>query len=150
MGRRIELKAVVNDLCQSFSTRNNDFKGYWAVGQLYKAALDNDVTHIQIDILGNNVIPNCPSLNDIATTYKDRINQQLTSRGIKRAWVAKAKIEYWFETEINQKLHNGFGAGNPFISQLSIESDMGKIYSGKFGGRCRLHNQNNEVRRLGF
>ena len=149
MGRRIELKAVVNDLCQSFSSRNNDFNGYWSMGQLYGAALDNGVTHILIDILGNNVNPSHPSLNCIPATYRDRINKQLASRGINKAWVLNANIEYWFETEANNKFHSGFGIGQPFMGQLSIESDMGKIYSGKFGGRCKPHDPTKETRRVG-
>ncbi|NVJ61071.1 MAG: hypothetical protein HWE27_11820 [Gammaproteobacteria bacterium] len=150
MGRRIELKAVVNDLCQSFSSRNNDFKGYWAVGQLYSVALGNGVDNIKVDIIGNKVEPNHSSIIGIVETYKKRIFRQLSSRGIAERWVASANVEYWFETEVNRKFHSEFGVGKPYIGQLTIETDLGRLYLGWFGGRSRPHDPNIEIRRVGF
>jgi hypothetical protein len=150
MGRRTELKSVVNDLCQSLASRNNDFNGYWSPGQIYSAALDNRTNYIQINILGNIIEPSHPTLCEMAKMYKEKVFGQLKRRGLDSSWVEKVQLDYWFETEIDNKLHSGFGIGKPFIGQLTMQTDMGKIYSGKFGGYCKVHDPCVEVRRCGF
>lgn len=150
MGRRLELKAIVNDLTLSLGTRNNDFQGYWALGQLYSAALDTGVQHVHIDIFKASVEPDTFNINGIANTYKERILRQLKSRKMDYSWVVNAFIDYWFETEIDKSIHSDFGVGKPYIGQLTIYSDLGKSYSRKFGGYCKPHDPSIEKRRVGF
>lgn len=47
MARRIELQGIANALNKSFVSRNNDFRGYWAIGQLKLFAIYNNLTTMQ-------------------------------------------------------------------------------------------------------
>ena len=150
MGRRIEFKAVLNDLAQSLGTRNNDYLGYWAPGQLYKLALDLGVSNIVVDIFENQVIPASEHFDKLAVAYKQKILTNITTRGMNASWVSGAWIEYQFETEINTKYHSSFGVGEPYLGQLTIRSDLGKEYTGGFGGYCKPHNPKQEKRSTRF
>lgn len=132
------------------ATRNNDFQGYWALGQLYSAALDIGVQYVHVDIFNGLVEPEKLNINGIVSTYKERIFRQLKSRKMNYSWVVNASIEYWFEAEIDKSIHRNFGVGKPFIGQLTIYSDLGKSYSGRFGGYCNPHDPSSETQRVGF
>ncbi len=143
MGRRLELEAIVNDLTQSMASRNNDYRGYWAVGQLYNAALSSGVNHIHIDVFNDLVEPLSEEITDIPHTYKTRILRQVKSRKMNQSWIVKASIDYWFETEVDY-------IGAPYIGLISIHSDVGKHYTGRFGGYCKPHDPKKEGRRRTF
>lgn len=50
MARRIELQGIANALNGSFISRNNDFEGYWAIGQLKSLATNNSLSSITFSL----------------------------------------------------------------------------------------------------
>ncbi len=44
MARRVELRGIANALNESFVSRNNDFKGFWTIGQLKLLAINNNLS----------------------------------------------------------------------------------------------------------
>jgi len=51
MALRRELKGIANAINESFINRNNDFKGYWTIGQLKSLALDNGITSMTFPLM---------------------------------------------------------------------------------------------------
>lgn len=50
MARRIELRGIANALNESFVSRNNDFRGYWTIGQLKSFAIDNGLSSMEFSL----------------------------------------------------------------------------------------------------
>lgn len=56
MARRRELLDIARGISSSFNSRNNDYKGYWTLGVLYKFVSTNNIESLEFDIL-NSVTP---------------------------------------------------------------------------------------------
>jgi len=150
MGRHKELKSVANDLIQSLNSRNNDYLGYWATGQLCGLAKDHSVSHVRIDVLNNEMEPYSEHFKEIFNVYREKVEKQIEARKLKINWVSSFILEYKFEQEEDKSLHRWVGVGKPYIISVLMESDLGRSYKGRVGGYCRLHDAKREQRRNGF
>jgi hypothetical protein len=68
MARRKQLKGVAGNLAQWCLSRNFDHQGYWAVGQLYAHAEDNNSDEVVIELV-NDFVPN----EAVGTKFSDAI-----------------------------------------------------------------------------
>ena len=150
MRRHKELSSVVNDLTQSLNSRNNDYLGYWATGQLHKLAKDKDTFKINIDVLNNEMKPYTEHFKNIIEIYRLKLEKQLKARKLKLKWVYSFKLEFCFEQEKNEKLHHWVGTGKPYVINVSLESDLGHVYEASAGAYSRPHDSNLETKRNGF
>ncbi len=140
----------MNDLTQSLNSRNNDYLGYWATGQLYKLAKDNGVLHVKIDVLSGELEPYSEHMKNLVDTYRDKLNKQLEARKINNDKISSFILDFDFEQEHDPILHRWVIPGNPYTLSVSITSKLGHIYYGKAGGYCKPHDKNKEHRRSGF
>lgn len=60
MARRTEFKGITHSLNGSFVSRNNEFGGYWAMGQLKSFASEKRLTSLTFTLRGVNIPPMCP------------------------------------------------------------------------------------------
>ncbi len=150
MGRRRELNSIATDIAQSLSSRNNDYLGYWATGQLHKLAKDNDSDRVRIDVLNKNMEPYTEHFRNIFDVYFEVLKKQLNARKLKMNWVSKFILEFYFEQERNETVHRYIGIGFPYTLNVLIESDLGAVHKLRVGGYCRPHDPNREERRSGF
>lgn len=54
---RNALKSIAAGVLGSFVSRNNDFNGYWAIGQLYSIALRSPARTVSISLTGDSGVP---------------------------------------------------------------------------------------------
>jgi len=150
MGSRKEIGALVNDLTQSLNSRNNDYLGYWATGQLYKLAKDNDLLHVKIDVLTGEIVPFSEHIKNIVDTYREKLEKQLIARKLNQNTVSAFILEFDFEQRKDPNLHFWSSPGKPYVLSVSVISNLGHIYNGRAGGYCSPHDKTKEQRRNGF
>ena len=150
MPNRSEIKGIVNDIILSLNSRNNDYLGYWATGQLYKMAQENNTKKVTVNLLNKTINPYNKYFIGILDVYTEKFNKNINPRNIIIESFKEVTIEYNFEQELNKKIHKYIGTGKPYTIKLSVETEFGGTYSRTVGGYCQPHNPNKESRRNGF
>lgn len=147
MARRIELQGIVNALNESSISRNNDFRGYWAIGQLKLFAIDNGLTAVEFSL----TLPktdSCFSLeNYIVRHYVNMLGELLRKQRIPEIWVREVSITIDFKVNAKHvQLHEYPASGEPFQCCCQIIDDVGRRYCSIIYGRCRPHSAERELK----
>jgi hypothetical protein len=151
MARRKQLKGIAGNLAQWVLSRNFDYNGYWAVGQLYADAGANETDEVTL-----NLVENFVSNDAVGVKFSEAIlllssifNRDIKSLKIPDWWV---KVVFKFNTEYQHKYHCWGSAlgGKPFMCVVIVVTDQGKKYSKKLGCNVWVHNPKKELRRYGF
>jgi len=151
MARRKQLKGIAQNLAQWCLSRNFDYEGYWAVGKLYLYCKDNDQTEIEICVLDEWEKSGPAKFSLLGETLFEVVKRDLKSNSISRSWVRRINVTYKFEQEYQGKFHfYGSMIGKPFICNVEITTDLGRVYSGETGANCWVHNPKKECRRVSF
>lgn len=154
MARRKQLKGVAGNLLQWSLSRNFDCNGYWAVGQLYAYAEENNTNELVIELV-NNYVPN----EVVGIKFSEAFNlllrcfqRDLESLKIPDWWVKNAKIIFTFDTEYQNKYHFWASAlgGKPAMCKVIIITDQDRTYTKESGCNVWVHNPKKEDRRYGF
>jgi len=151
MPRRREFKGIVKNLAELLSGRNNDYNGYWTVGQLSLLAQEHEVDSITLDLI------NCKSdigltvIDDMCQSMKSEMNRMLDAHKVPKEWVKSVSVEFSFNQEYQEKYHYWRSAlGNPYLVQVAIETDLGYINEATQGGNVKPHDPSKEQRRGSF
>jgi hypothetical protein len=151
MPRRRELKGITNNFAKSLNQRNNDFLGYWAVGQFCSIAQENDVDLIKLDLVNFKSNLNLPSLVPMCQVMRTNLNRIFDAKKIPEKWIQAISAEFRFNQEYEKKYHYWrSGLGEHYLVQLKIETDLGYVNSATEGGNVRPHDPKKEQRRNGF
>lgn len=147
MARRIELQGIANSFNTSFISRNNDFKGYWAIGQLKLFTLNNGIHTMEFSFPTKATHSTLELLNYTKCHYSRMLEQLLKKQKIPSSWVKEASITLDFHTAVEDSLLPECSAfGSPFSSLCQIIDDKGHIYSSLLYGRCLPHSPLREWR----
>lgn len=151
MARRRELLDIARGISSSFNSRNNDFQGYWALGVLYKFASTNNINSLEFNILNNTVPPNIEYFSQITSRYNDLLYHLLKVKNIDCDWVKSASIKIDFNQydEIYPE-QIFYPVGDPYIITMILIDDRNKIFESARYGKCKYHDPNQELRRVGF
>ena len=148
MPRRKEIKGILHGFSSSFVSRNNDIKGFWGLGKLYKHAVSQNTNKVIIDILSNDIFPPKPSFRPYINVYAKTIFDDFSSRGLPHDWLMKATITINFNQDDQaEKVVVGY-LGEPFIGTIVFVDDLNRQRSKIIQGRCRQHNPFRERRSL--
>ena len=153
MARRKQLKGVAGNLVQWFLSRNFDYKGYWAVGQLYAFAEENKTNNIILNLKENKFYPESGNgkFGTIFEIIDSVFSRDLKANKIPDWWVAKATVIFSFNEPYKHKYHYFRSAlGQPLMCTVEITTDIGRTYVKKLGCNCWVHDPNKEHRRYGF
>ncbi|TMP02873.1 hypothetical protein, partial [Pseudoalteromonas ruthenica] len=99
MPRRRELKGVVNNLSELLSGRNNDYLGYWAVGQLFILAQEHGVDSLTLNLIDCKSDIVSPVLVDMCQSMKSEVNRILAAHQLPRKWVNSVSAKFSFNQE---------------------------------------------------
>ena len=151
MARRKEFKGIAKNIAQWSLTRNNDYSGYWAIGQLYKLSHEQKNNTISVNLLSSQF----PFESEIFPTLCDGLNaivkRQMYKNAIPESWLKSILVKFHFEAPYQHKYHVwGSALGKPMVCSVSIVTDLGRVYTGESGCNCWLHNPAKESRRYGF
>ncbi|OKY26188.1 hypothetical protein [Thalassotalea sp. PP2-459] len=151
MPRRRELKGITINFAKLLSGRNNDYLGYWAVGQLSLLAQENRVSSITLDLLNSNNSLDLPALVEMCQPMKTELDRLLAAHKIPYEWVKSVVVEFSFNQEYQEQYHLWRSAlGKHYLVSLKIETDLGYLNEAVQGGNVNPHNPANEQRRRGF
>ncbi len=151
MPRRREFKGIVKNLAELLSGRNNDYLGYWAVGQLFLLAQEHGVDTISLDLINYRGDISSPLLADMCQSMKSEINRMLNAHKLPNEWIKSVSAKFSFNQEYQEKYHYWRSSlGKPYLVQVEIETDLGYVNKATQGGNVKPHDPSKEQRRGGF
>jgi hypothetical protein len=143
MARLKNLRNIAGGLLGSFVSRNNDFNGYWALGQLRDLAQNQGVSKLRITIRPNPPEDAAPIAKSIAARYGSMLDEQLASSNIPPSSVRSVSIDLHFE--------DGHAAapywGHPVSCRVTIVDLHDRVRSQHRYTTCRPHDPKHESRR---
>lgn len=140
MASRRELKGIANAINESFVSRNNDFKGYWSIGQIKSLALNNGLTSMTFPLMLSKANPTSGLQSYTVCHYANMLNSLLTKQKLPNFWVSNAVIKIDFNPNVElAKLYEYTTSGEPFQCTCQITSDAGRDYTSIIYGRCWAH-----------
>lgn len=149
MSTRREIRGLANSLAGFLVSRNNDLRGYWAVGCLCMAVCDQADKTVSIELLP----PTNPRADspwpELAEGYRSLLERFVASRGLPETWLASARVR--FEFDVPSDLRPRYGTsfvGELFRASVEIVDDQGRCHAASEIGRCRPHDRTDESRRL--
>ncbi|WP_336749978.1 hypothetical protein [Pantoea vagans] len=147
MARRSELKGVANAINGSFISRNNDFNGYWSIGQIKSFALDNGLTSVTFPLTLPITNPASNLQSYTANHYAKMLKSLLNKQKLPSHWVSNAVIEIDFNANAKHgKLYEDTTSGKPFQCTCKITDDSDRDYSSIMYGRCLPHSVVRELK----
>jgi hypothetical protein len=151
MASRKHFKGVAFNLAQFCISRNNDYIGYWAIGQIYSFALEQGVKEVVFDVLRQEVKPETHQFSKLNLLYIELIEKMANCSGARFDRLTEAVVTFKFDVEYQRKYHwFGRALGNPFLCVVELTSDLGKTYRAELGCNIRLHDPSREYRRENF
>ncbi|WP_146001003.1 hypothetical protein [Chimaeribacter californicus] len=147
MARRTELKGIANSLNGSFVSRNNDYNGYWSIGQLKLFAIERHLTSVRFTFPRHKSSASFVLIDNIAWRYTYMLADLLAKQQIPDAWVKEVSITIDFDTidEAAQSVDSTV-PGKSFKCLCQIIDDNGCFYSSVIYGRCLPHSTARELR----
>ncbi len=147
MARRAELRGIVNALNESFVSRNNDFEGFWTIGQLKLFAINNNLTTMVFHLTPPKYAPHSNLINYVVLHYSDMLEHLLTKQLIPDTWISEARITIDFNVNAkHEQLHECSTSGEPFQCCCLIIDDTGRCYSSVVYGRSQAHSPAKELK----
>lgn len=147
MARRCELKGIANAINESFVSRNNDYRGYWSIGQLKLLALGKGLTTMVFPLIlsEGNTTYNLQSYT--VHRYANMLESLLIKQKIPGFWLNKAVIMIDFNINAEHaQLSEYSSSGAPFQCTCQITDDTGRDYFSIIYGRCLPHSAMRELK----
>ena len=149
MTSRKLLKGVAYNLAQWCLSRNNDYHGYWAVGQLYEFSKENEANKVVVNVLKETVVPSGNKFRELCENHLDLLNKISSGYGVESELLKEVIVEYAFEVPYAPEFHY-FGSalgGEPSMCRVLITSNNGNKYCAEIGCNVWTHNPKRESRR---
>ena len=137
MARVKNLKSVAYGLCDHFLSLYNRINGYWALGVLYKQALNINTKSISFELLSNSVEPKSITAKEPLDHMNEFFRRLLDNHNVESDTVKKAYINITFDvepTKFDLFLVEQFG--NPLICEVVLIDFGNNIYSYQLRDRC--------------
>jgi hypothetical protein len=151
MPRRRELKGICLNFSELLNCRNNDYLGYWAVGQLCLLAKNEGVNSISLNLVNSSNSLSNPEVELMNKQMKGYLDKILNAHKIPHNWIKSVLVKFSFNQEYQHKFHYwGSAIGNHYLLQLTIETDLGYINSAIQGGNVKPHDPSKEQGRNDF
>ncbi len=151
MPRRSEFKGIAKNLAEWCLCRNNDYLGYWAIGQLYNFSQNQRVSVVSVDVLATQFVPENKELSILCSGFYEIVKKQMLANSMPNYWLKSLQIKFHFEAPYQDRYHYfGSAIGKPMVCSVVILTDLGREYFGESGCNCRPHNPARESRRHSF
>lgn len=146
MSRRRELTGIANAVAGSFASRNNDFNGYWAVGQLYCRAMECGSLQVVIRLLPPDESNPCELIASVGEAYRTFLLAHLNRRGLPVSWVASATVEVQFESATPMpEFLRAYAGRQPFQCQVVLVDDLARERKATSSSWCSPHDPTRET-----
>lgn len=147
MVRRMELQGIANSLNGSFISRNNDFRGYWSIGQLKLFTNNSGNDRVEFSLPTKQAFAHAELLNSVEQHYTRILEKLLNKQKVPLLWVKEVNIVLDFSPIVKtSQLAECVTSGDPFRCECQIIDDKGRTYSSVHYGRCQPHSTRREIR----
>jgi hypothetical protein len=145
--RRASLNNFAAGIASSFVSRNNDYDGYWALGQL--RSLSEQLSRSKFCIpLVPRVATHTLLLDAVASHYAVMLTRWFEAAGAHGDSIVEARIRVSFAIEVSALLPLFRSAcGKPFACEVELLAASGKSTSAREVGYCWAHDPARETRR---
>ncbi len=147
MPRRRELKGIAYGIAGRFVSRNTDIDGYWAIGVMYKAAIDRGTRQFALNLLTGESTPECKYANRVASQLHQYLLKQMSRMGFEEYQVSNATIDIEFNvapTTMHLLSRNTWG--EPYDCRVTITDDLERKRVCEVFGWCGKHDPSREHR----
>ena len=145
MPSRNELKSIAAGTLDSFVSRYNDYDGYWALGLLYRSALERSERILSLHLLGAGEKPADPLQEAVAARYREMLLAVLSRRSLPIEWVASATLTVEFEYPGRYTPALAI-LEKPFRAELALTTDLGRRIRVQLVRSCWPHDPKRESR----
>lgn len=147
MPRRKELKGIAFGIASSFSSRNNDVDGYWALGLLYKLAAEAGSSCFSLNMKSGQSTPAFRFSRRIMEPYATFLGDQLKKKGFEWCHVESAIIVLDFNVSpTKRQVMFKSTWGEPFACRVHLTDDLNRVWSSEIRGWCGIHDPLKEHR----
>ena len=153
-GGRKGLKGAVYNLAQWSLSRNNDFQGYWAVGQLYRYAQEHAANECCLDLCAVQFGPSDGLPQALCVLHFERFKMILARQKLTLDGVNMLQVTYRFEALpaaelIQAGLHATTApvAATGVCCQVVLQTDQGRHYLARQYDWVWPHDPQRELRR---
>ncbi len=149
MSRRRKLKDLAVGIATKFISRNNDLRGYWALGILFKDLDKVGGTSISLNLLTGKSTPDLKNANKVAIEFSKYLDQQLKQRGFHKSQVLEAILSIAFDVAPSKdhlQVIKISARGKPFTCSVKLLDDLGNTHRYTAKGWCSKHNPRKELK----
>lgn len=146
MSRRCEIPSLAYGLLGSFVSRNNDYRGYWALGLLYARALVGNSLNVSIKLIPDADPAEDDIIRAIGARYKNWMLGAMARRSLPTHWILSADASVAFEAaNVADRRLRAVGE-QPFLASLKITTEWNKTCVVQASGSCWPHDPAREIR----
>lgn len=141
------LTNIAHGLCGSFTSRNNDLDGYWAIGKLRLLAEKYGQTTVVLNLLTSSIHPSASEFAPVLARYRRLLAKlaDLTRIPLEEITAADIKLDFapppWPRISYYKPQW-----GDQFTLTVTINADDRATGSMRHGGYCRSHDPAQESR----
>jgi hypothetical protein len=147
MPRRKELNGVAAGIASSFSSRNNDVDGFWALGMLYLVATEAGTSKFSLDLMSGESVPEFKFSKRVAAPYFEYLIEQIKKKRFKEHQVTNAIVEVEFNVApTKRQIIFKSTWGDPFVCRAILTDDLNKKHIGEKRSWCGQHDAKREQR----
>lgn len=124
---------VAAGLAGTFSSRNNEIGSYWAFGEMYEYAIENQEDVFVFDLMSGETNCTEPRITSLTDKYRDKLWRLIDAYGADRTRVTSTTIRALFGAKTS--LHV-CGFGDVFTCVVTITDNRGRLYISEVANRC--------------
>jgi hypothetical protein len=141
------LTNIANGLCGSFTSRNNDLDGNWAIGKLRSLAGNYDQTKVLINLLTSSIYPSASEFATVLARYHHLLAKLVDVSRIPLEEVTAAHIMLDFAPPPWPRIiYYQPQWGEQFTLTVTINANDRAAGSARHAGYCRPHDPEREIR----
>lgn len=130
---RSRLKHGASGLLARFSSRNNDYQGFWTLGVLY-SSVRTAPWRVELNLISGDAYPTNKITSSVAAEQSIFLRTALSKQNVAWHSVKQATLTVQF----NARVQVGYTGtrGEPFVCIVELESAAGQSATVSFVGRC--------------
>lgn len=144
---RYRLRGIAAAILGSFTGRNNDLDGYWAIGRLRAFADSQAVQVLRLDLIRGQAEPDGEIPRRVAAAYETALRGKSVQFRIPRERLLAAIIELRFAGDGPRAIPKTT-RGEPFSCAIELTDDRGRGVRFEHRGYCAPHDPQREYRSL--
>lgn len=153
MAKLRALEHVARTLATMFVSRNNDVDGYWAIGRLYRIAIADGRTPLELNLLASaDDVHQVGDLRIVRQHYANVLLMQLRHAGVGAVpfKVAVIRVHFALSRQQPARFDASYGTyyGDPVECIVELETEVGHACRASARTRAAPHDATREQQRL--